>query len=93
MTAVEWFFFGGLFLIVLFIFVAIMFGNNTQKPTDKHKHRIGNNWSYETYIWKGREPTPYKHYTQYICEICGNSVNQIHDDAQKTYKDSEKGDY
>ena len=44
-------------------------------------HTIGNNISKEVYIWKGRNPTPLRHYTTYVCELCGEYCRIIYTDA------------
>jgi hypothetical protein len=62
-------------------------------PKPPCNHSIGNNTSKEIYVWHGRNPTPYKHYTEFTCEFCGGYFRLIHSDAQLSYKDSEAGRY
>lgn len=58
-----------------------------------HHHRIGNNTAKEVYIWHGRTATPFKHYIEYQCEVCGNYTREVHNDAIMTYEDVLAGRY
>jgi len=69
------------------------FNETDKKSKECNPHRIGENMSFETYVWKGRESTPYKHYVEFRCEKCGKNVRLIKDDAQLTYEDTKRGIY
>lgn len=58
-----------------------LFKKKQKKENIECNHQIGDGTHIEKIVWKGRCTQPYKHQTNYICELCGDKCIIIHDDA------------